>query len=90
MGLALPPLGASVANAVPERSLGAIGGAQQLLVQAGGAIGTQVMVSLVATKSGLRTAAAYHVAFYVALGVAILATACASLIRRQPPAPIAD
>ena len=85
MGLALPPLGASVANAVPERSLGAIGGAQQLLVQAGGAIGTQVMVSLVATNTGLRTVAAYHRAFYVALGVAVLATVCASLIRRQPP-----
>lgn len=83
MGIAWPPLGASVANAVPERSLGAIGGAQQLLVQAGGAIGTQVMVSLVATRSGPRTAAAYHRAFAVALVVAVLATACASLLRRE-------
>ena len=81
MGIAWPPLGASVANAVPERSLGAIGGAQQLLVQAGGAIGTQVMVSLVATSGGPRTAAAYHRAFVVALVVAVLATACASLLR---------
>ena len=85
MGMAWPPLGASVANAVPEGSLGAIGGAQQLLVQAGGAIGTQVMVSMVATRGGPRTAAAYHRAFIVALAVAVLATMCASMVRSQPP-----
>jgi MFS family permease len=87
MGIAWPPLGASVANAVPERSLGAIGGAQQLLVQAGGAIGTQVMVSLVATKRGPRSAAEYHRAFVVALVVAVLATALASLLRTEQPRP---
>jgi MFS family permease len=83
LGISWPSLGASVANAVPERSLGAIGGAQQLLVQAGGAIGTQVMVSLVASKHGPRTAAAYHRAFFVALVVAVFATALASLLRRE-------
>jgi MFS family permease/uncharacterized protein (DUF952 family) len=83
MGMASPSLSATVANAVPESVLGTIGAVQQLMVQMGTVIGTQVMVAIVASD-GDRTASSYRVAFIVGLVVALLATVCASLCRRLP------
>jgi MFS family permease len=83
MGMASPSLSATVANAVPEHVLGTIGALQQLMVQMGTVIGTQVMVAIVTTH-GARTASSYRSAFLVALIVAALATVCASLCRRLP------
>jgi MFS family permease len=83
MGMAAPSLSATVANAVPEHVLGTIGAVQQLMVQTGSVIGTQVMVSIVAT-SGARTEGSYRTAFIVGLVVAVLATFAASTCRRLP------
>ncbi len=83
MGMASPSLSATVANAVPEQALGSIGAVQQLMVQMGTVIGTQVMVAIVTTH-GARTANSYRSAFVVALVVAVLATISASLCRRLP------
>ncbi len=83
MGMAIPSLSATVANAVPESVLGTIGAVQQLVVQMGSVIGTQVMVAIV-TNGGERTASSYRSAFIVGMVVALMAVACASLCRRLP------
>jgi EmrB/QacA subfamily drug resistance transporter len=90
MAFASPSLSATVANAVPEDRLGTIGAVQQLMVQTGSVMGTQVMVSIAAAGSVLgrpRLASSYHVAFQVALAVALMATFLAALTRRLPRAP---
>jgi MFS family permease len=83
MGLASPSLTTSVANAVPEASLGVISGAQQLLVQAASAVGTQVMVTIVAADQLGNDPHAYVPAFWVAVAFGIAATATALCIRRS-------
>jgi EmrB/QacA subfamily drug resistance transporter len=87
MAFASPSLSASVANAVPEDRLGTIGAVQQLMVQSGSVMGTQVMVSIAAAGSVIgqpRLASSYHVAFLVALVVALFSTALAAMTRRLP------
>jgi MFS family permease len=80
MGICSPSISATVANAVPESLLGTIGAVQQLMVQMGTVIGTQVMVA-VATSGGQGNPSAYRSAFVVAFVVAVLATLTASLCR---------
>jgi MFS family permease len=90
MAFASPSLSATVANAVPEDRLGTIGAVQQLMVQTGSVMGTQVMVSVAAAGSVIgqpRLASSYHVAFQIALGVAIASTVIAGLTRRLPRDP---
>jgi EmrB/QacA subfamily drug resistance transporter len=90
MAFASPSLSASVANAVPEDRLGTIGAVQQLVVQTGSVMGTQVMVSIAAAGSVIgqpRLASSYRLAFYVALGVAIASTVLAAMTRRLPRDP---
>jgi MFS family permease len=87
MAFASPSLSATVANAVPEDRLGTIGAVQQLMVQSGSVMGTQVMVSIAAAGSVLgqpRLASSYHVAFLVALVVALFSTVLAAMTRRLP------
>jgi EmrB/QacA subfamily drug resistance transporter len=87
MAFASPSLSATVANAVPEDRLGTIGAVQQLMVQSGSVMGTQVMVSIAAAGSVIgrpRLASSYHVAFQVALVIAILSTVLAAMTRRLP------
>ena len=79
MGLANPSLSSTVANAVPESVLGAIGAAQQLVVQMGGVIGTQVLATI--AGGDVRTDRGYHTAFAVATVVALMAVFTARLIR---------
>ncbi len=90
MAFASPSLSATVANAVPEDRLGTIGAVQQLMVQTGSVMGTQVMVSIAAAGSVLgqpRLASSYRLAFQVALVVAIASTFLAAMTRRLPRAP---
>ncbi len=87
MAFASPSLSATVANAVPEDRLGTIGAVQQLMVQSGSVMGTQVMVSIAAAGSVLgqpRLASSYRVAFLVALVVAMASTVLAAMTRRLP------
>lgn len=83
MSMSSGSLTAVVANAVPENILGVVGAAQQLLVQSGGIIGTQVMITIVAASSDESYSAAYSWAFGVALIVAIGATLLATQIRSE-------
>ncbi len=87
MAFASPSLSATVANAVPEDRLGTIGAVQQLMVQSGSVMGTQVMVSIAAAGSVLgqpRLASSYHLAFLVSLVVALCSTVLAAMTRRLP------
>ncbi len=83
MSMSSGSLTAVVANAVPENILGVVGAAQQLLVQSGGVIGTQVMITIVAASSDTSYAASYKWAFGVALAVAIGATLLATQLRSE-------
>ncbi len=82
MGMAAPALSASVANAVPESLLGTIGAVQQLMVQMGAVLGTQVMVAI-ATSGGPGRSEGYRRSFVVAFVVAIGAVASALMCRRR-------
>jgi MFS family permease len=82
MGVSSPSLSTSVANAVPESRLGAIGAAQQMLIQSASVIGTQVLVTVARSGEGPATVGGYRLAFTIALLVALAAVACASLLRR--------
>lgn len=82
MGMAAPSLSASVANAVPESLLGTIGAVQQLMVQMGAVLGTQVMVAI-ATSGGPGRSEGYRNSFVVAFIVALGAVASALMCRRR-------
>jgi MFS family permease len=79
MGISNPSLTSTVANAVPESVLGAVGAAQQLVVQMGGVIGTQVLATI--AGGDVRTNQGYQTAFAVAAVVAFLSVVCARMIR---------
>jgi EmrB/QacA subfamily drug resistance transporter len=79
MGISNPSLTSTVANAVPESVLGAVGAAQQLVVQMGGVIGTQVLATI--AGGDVRTNRGYHIAFAVAAVVAFLSVLSARMIR---------
>lgn len=79
MGLSNPSLSSTVANAVPESVLGAIGASQQLVVQMGGVIGTQVLSTI--AGGDVRTDRGYHLAFAVAAIVAFGSVVAASMTR---------
>jgi MFS family permease len=83
MGMSAPSLSAMVANSVPESLLGTIGAVQQLMVQMGSVLGTQVMVA-VATSGGEGKPEGYRTAFVVAFVVAIAAVASSVLCKRRP------
>ena len=82
MGMAAPSLSATVANAVPESLLGTIGAVQQLMVQMGSVLGTQVMVA-VATSGGPGRPEGYRHSFVIAFVVAVGAVGSAMLCRRR-------
>jgi MFS family permease len=83
MGMVAPALSATVANAVPESLLGTIGAVQQLMVQMGAVLGTQVMVAI-ATSGGEGRPTGYRNAFTVAFVVSLGAILFALLCRRRP------
>jgi MFS family permease/uncharacterized protein (DUF952 family) len=82
MGMAAPSLSATVANAVPESLLGTIGAVQQLMVQMGSVLGTQVMVAI-ATSGGPGRSEGYRNSFAVAFVVAVGAVGSALLCRNR-------
>jgi MFS family permease len=83
MGMSLPSLSATVANAVPENLLGTIGAVQQLMVQMGAVLGTQAMVAI-ATSGGEGQPQGYRNAFIAAFVVSIGSVIAALMCRSSP------
>jgi MFS family permease len=96
LGVALPSMAASVANAVEDTHLGIAGAAQQLITQVGIVAGIQIAQTVQAARerdAGL--VASYHQAYLLAGLVAALGLVAAVFVRRTPragraPAPPSD
>ena len=90
MGMTAPAMAAAIANAVDERDLGVVGGAQQMMAQLGVVAGIQVLVTIQqARASVVGEADSYSVAYLVgaaAAGLGVVA-ACFVLPRRRGAAP---
>jgi MFS family permease len=96
LGVALPSMAASVANAVEDTHLGIAGAAQQLITQVGIVAGIQVAQTVQAAReSKVGLVASYQQAYLLAGLVAGLGLVAAAFVRRTPraaraPAPPAD
>ena len=96
LGVALPSMAASVANAVEDDHLGIAGATQQLITQMGIVAGIQIAQTVQAARereAGL--VASYHEAYLLAGLVAALGLVAAVFVRRTPrgdgaPAPASD
>ena len=96
LGVALPSMAASVANAVEDNHLGIAGATQQLITQLGIVAGIQIAQTVQAARerdAGL--VASYHQAYLLAGLVAALGLVAAVFVRRTPragraPAPSSD
>jgi EmrB/QacA subfamily drug resistance transporter len=82
LGVSLPGLTSSVANAVDERDFGAISAAQEMVFMVGNVLGMQGLQTIQATRArSVGAAAGYHDAFIVGAVLAVVATALALLVR---------
>jgi EmrB/QacA subfamily drug resistance transporter len=100
LGVALPSMAASVANAVEDEHLGIAGAVQQLITQVGIVAGIQIAQTLQAAREGdAGLVGSYHEAYLVAGGVAALGFVAAVFVRRterevvgvtQPGADVAE
>ena len=96
LGVALPSMAASVANAVEDDHLGIAGATQQLITQLGIVAGIQIAQTVQAARereAGL--VGSYHQAYLLAGVVAALGLVAAVFVRRTPrtggaPAPAGD
>ena len=87
LGVALPSMAASVANAVEDNHLGIAGAVQQLITQLGIVAGIQIAQTVQAAReheAGL--VASYHQAYLLAGLVAALGLVAAVFVRRTPRA----
>ncbi len=85
LGVALPSMAASVANAVEDNHLGIAGATQQLITQIGIVAGIQIAQTVQAARereAGL--VASYHEAYLLAGLVAALGLVAAVFVRRTP------
>ena len=73
-----------VANAVDERDLGVAGAMQQLMTQMGAVFGSVVMTTVQQSSDGDATATTFAAAFYVAMGVAVVAMILSSRVTSTP------
>jgi EmrB/QacA subfamily drug resistance transporter len=92
MGLSLPGLVSSIANAVSEKDFGAVSAAQEMLMMVGMVLGMQGMQTIQAARERVvGEAASYHDAFFVGTVLAAVATLVAfgvrSMHRPQPVRP---
>jgi EmrB/QacA subfamily drug resistance transporter len=88
MGIAMPPLAASVTVSVDDRDLGIAGAAQQMVIQVGVVFGIQVMQAVQQGRvapDGL--AASYHSGYLTGLALALVAVVCATRIASATPVP---
>lgn len=93
LGLSLPGLTSSVANAVEERDFGAISAAQEMAFMIGNVIGMQGLQTIQATRARVVGAeAAYHDAFWVGAILAaftmVLCFGVRSMHRARPLPPM--
>ncbi len=85
MGVAGPPMVASVANSVDDADLGVAGAFQQLMSQLGAVLGAEVMQSVQLAAGGAGTAMPdFARAFFVAAAVAGLGAFAVSRLRPVP------
>ena len=85
MGLAMPPLAASVTVSVDEADLGIAGAAQQMMIQVGVVFGIQAMQAVQQARvraDGLGPS--YHAAYLTGLALAAAAAICATRIATNP------
>jgi EmrB/QacA subfamily drug resistance transporter len=90
MGIAMPPLGASVAVSVDDHDFGIAGAAQQMMVQVGVVFGIQVMQTVQQARIDVvGLDASYHWGYLAGLAMAVVgvvtATRIASATPRHPP-----
>jgi EmrB/QacA subfamily drug resistance transporter len=93
LGVSMPGLASSVANAVEERDFGAISAAQEMVFMIGNVLGMQGLQTIQATRARVVGAeAAYQDAFVVgavlAVVAALLALGVRSMHRSQPFPPM--
>jgi EmrB/QacA subfamily drug resistance transporter len=81
MGLAMPPLSASVTVSVDPSDLGIAGAAQQMVTQVGVVFGIQVMQTVRQAREGaVGVPASYHWGYLAGLALAVVGVATASRI----------
>jgi EmrB/QacA subfamily drug resistance transporter len=84
LGVSSPSIGASVANAVDQDSLGTASATQQLMTQISTVAGIQVMQTVQAARArvpGVSLLASFHSAYLVGGAVAVLGVLCAAMLR---------
>ena len=84
LGVSSPSIGASVANAVPQDSLGTASATQQLMTQMATIAGIQVMQTVQASRAkvpGVSPLASFHDAYLVGAAVATTGVVCALFLR---------
>jgi MFS family permease len=83
LGVALPSMAASVANAVEDEHLGVAGAVQQLVTQVGIVAGIQIAQTVQAAREeSAGLVGSYHDAYFVAGVVAAVGFVAAVLVRR--------
>jgi EmrB/QacA subfamily drug resistance transporter len=94
MGTTAPAMAAAIANAVDERDLGVVGGAQQMMSQVGVIAGIQILVTVQQSREAVVGAAdSYALAYLVGAVAALLGVVAACFVaprRRGAEAPAVD
>lgn len=86
MGIAMPPLGASVAVSVDDDDYGIAGAAQQMMVQVGVVFGIQLMQTVQQARIDVvGQAASYHWGYLTGLAMALVGVATATRIASATP-----
>ena len=86
MGVAMPPLGASVAVSVDDHDFGIAGAAQQMMVQVGVVFGIQLMQTVQQARIDVvGQAASYHWGYLTGLAMALVGVATATRIASATP-----
>jgi EmrB/QacA subfamily drug resistance transporter len=88
MGISVPAMNATVANAVDREDLGVASAASQLMAQVGTVAGIQIMQTVqVAREAADGLATSYHIAYLVGAGMAGVAILTSSFVRRSESRP---
>jgi EmrB/QacA subfamily drug resistance transporter len=82
LGVSLPSMAASVANAVDEENLGIAGAAQQLLTQVGIVAGIQLAETIQAARQhAVGVVGSYHESYLLAGAACVLGLLCALFVK---------
>ncbi len=91
MGIAMPPLAASVTVSVDEQDLGIAGAAQQMMIQVGVVFGIQIMQSVQQARlHSVGQNASYHWAYLAGLALAVVGVGTATRIAAATRTTSAD